>query len=85
MRTAVIIVAGLVLLGVFLLAGRYFFGPGAVARAALVFLPVWLVVAAVNMWAGVARAGYSIAEEAPIFALILAIPAAVALLAWWRL
>jgi hypothetical protein len=30
------------------------------------FIPVWLVAAAVNMWIGVTRAGYSVGEEAPI-------------------
>ena len=85
MRSALIIVAGLALLAVFVLAGRYF-GAGAagtMARAALLFLPVWLVVAAINMGMGLAK-GYSVGEETPIFALIFAIPAAAAVFAWWR-
>jgi hypothetical protein len=32
----------------------------------------------------VAKAGYSVAEEAPIFALVFAVPAAVALFVWWH-
>lgn len=36
------------------------------------------------MWMGVARAGYSVAEEAPIFAVIFAVPAAVALFLCWK-
>jgi len=36
------------------------------------------------MWVGVARAGYSIAEEFPIFLLVFAIPAVVALFIWWK-
>jgi hypothetical protein len=51
----------------------------------LAFLPIWFVTAAVNMWVGVRRAGYSVTEEAPVFALVFAVPAAVALLAWWKL
>lgn len=35
--------------------------------------------------AGVSRAGYSVAEEAPIFLPVFSVPAAVALLAIWRL
>jgi hypothetical protein len=54
------------------------------AKGALYFLPVWFLAAAVNMWMGVAKAGYSVAEEAPIFALIFAVPAAVALFVWWH-
>ncbi len=36
------------------------------------------------MWVGVAKAGYSLAEEAPIFVVVFAVPVAVALLVlWW--
>jgi hypothetical protein len=49
------------------------------------FIPVWLVLAAVNLWVGVTRAGYSVAEEAPIFLVVFAVPAAVALLVAWGL
>jgi hypothetical protein len=45
---------------------------------------VWLVIAAANMWIGVAKAGYSVAAELPIFALIFGVPAAVALLVRWK-
>jgi hypothetical protein len=84
-RTAIIIGAGLILLAIFVLIGRFAGSPAsAMAKGALYFLPVWLIAAAVNMWMGVATAGYSVAEEAPIFVLIFAVPAAVALLAWWH-
>ena len=53
--------------------------------AAKLFIPVWCVIAAVNMWIGVAYAGYSVREEAPILLLNLAVPIAVAVLAAWRL
>jgi hypothetical protein len=36
------------------------------------------------MWVGVARAGYSVAEELPIFLLIFGVPAAAAILIKWR-
>lgn len=36
------------------------------------------------MWVGVAKAGYSVAEELPILALIFGVPAAVAILARWK-
>jgi hypothetical protein len=45
---------------------------------------VWSGLKAVNMWIGVARAGYSVAEEFPIFLLIFAVPAAVAGLVSWK-
>ena len=86
MRTAIIIGAGLILLAIFVLIGRFAGSPvaSAMAKGALYFLPVWFIAAAVNMWMGVAKAGYSVAEEAPIFIVIFAVPAAVALLIWWH-
>lgn len=85
MRTIVIIVGGLVLLGVFAFAG-WRFGGGAqtLVGAVKIFIPVWLVAALINMWIGVTRAGYSVAEELPIFLLIFAVPAAVAGFIWWK-
>ena len=83
-----VIAGGLVLLGLFLLAGRLL-GAGApvagMATAARWFIPVWLIGAVINMWIGVARAGYSVAEEAPIFAVVFAVPAVVVLLVAWGL
>ncbi|HEX9305108.1 MAG TPA: hypothetical protein VGA31_11715 [Thermoanaerobaculia bacterium] len=87
MRSVLIIVGGLFLLGFFVFTGRLLGGgtPQSMVTAAKVFLPVWLVVALVNMWIGVSRAGYSVAEELPIFLAIFAIPAIAAVLIWWRL
>jgi hypothetical protein len=82
MHTIKVLAVGFVLLGIFVLIGR---GPGHGSRAALYFLPVWLTIAALNLWYGVAKAGYSVADEFPIFLLIFAVPSVVALLLWWRL
>ena len=73
-------------MGAFLLIGRLFSAQFAeAARVCLwAFVALWLIVAALNMWAGVAKAGYSLAEELPIFLLIFAVPAASALLIKWR-
>ena len=85
MRTIAIIVGGLLVFGVSaLVVGRTVGGTPSIVVAAKVFIPIWLVVALVNMWMGVARAGYSVAEEAPIFVAIFAIPAAVAAFVWWK-
>ena len=81
MHTIMVIAGGLALLGLCLLAGRFI--GGALAPAALGFVPLWLIGAGVNMWIGVSRAGYSFAQEFPIFLLVFAIPAAFALLVWW--
>ena len=86
-HTIKVIALGFALLVVCLVAGRLIGGAGAstvVARSALVFVVLWLVGAGINMWLGVSKAGYSVAEEAPIFLVVFLIPAAVALLVWWK-
>ena len=87
-HTLKVLAGGLVLLGLFLLGGRLLSASApalGMAGAVRWFIPVWLVAAAVNMWIGVTRAGYSVAEEAPIFLIVFAVPAAVALLVAWAL
>jgi hypothetical protein len=85
MRTIMIIVGGFVLLGLSVLAGRWIGGTGtsSMVTAAKVFIPIWFVAALVNLWMGT-RAGYSVAEELPIFLLIFAAPAVVALFIRWQ-
>ena len=86
MRTAIIIVSGLVLLAILLFAGRFLGKTGAEAAVlgAKVFIPLWLAIAGANLWLGVSQAGYSVMEELPIFLLIFALPAAAAGFAWWK-
>ena len=86
MHTLKVIAGGFILLAVSLLIGRLVGGTPAagVAGAAKLFIPLWLVLAGVNLWIGVTRAGYTVADEAPIFLVVFAVPAAAALLlVWW--
>jgi hypothetical protein len=73
-----------VLLALFVFAGRLFGRPDGMLFGAKIFIPLWLIAALINMWIGVSRAGYSVAEELPIFLLIFALPAAAAAFVWWR-
>jgi hypothetical protein len=87
-HTLKVLAGGLVLLGLFLLGGRVLSASApalGMAGAMRWFIPVWLVAAAVNLWVGVTHAGYSVAEEAPIFVVVFAVPAGVALLCAWAL
>jgi hypothetical protein len=84
MHTLIVIVIGLLLLGACLLMGRNLGDAGGLGRAALSFLPVWLMGAGVNMYIGVKNAGYSVSDELPVFVLVFAVPALVALLVWWK-
>jgi hypothetical protein len=86
MRTALFLVSGLLLMGGFLLLGKLFTGqyPEASRVATLTFVVVWFMVAAVNMWLGVTRAGYSFSDELPIFLLIFVAPAALAGVIKWQ-
>jgi hypothetical protein len=86
-HTVKVIAGGLVLLALLLLVGRWI-GPSpglGMVKAARYFLPLWFVAAGINLWIGVAKAGYSVAEEAPIFLVVFGIPAVVALAVSWKL
>ena len=83
MHTVLVIAAGALLLGAFLLVGKLA-GAASLAIWALAFIPVWLLAAAGNMWFGVKRAGYTWADEFPIFLVVFAVPAVIAGLAWWK-
>lgn len=86
MHMILVMIGGIVLLGLFLLFGHLWGGARPdLVFAAKVFIPVWLAVAAANMWIGVAKAGYSVREELPILLLVFSVPAAVAALLIWRL
>jgi len=86
MHILLVLGGGLILLGLFILFGWLWSASAAgMALAAKAFVPVWLLVAAVNMWVGVAYAGYSAREEFPILLLVFAVPAAAAGIATWRM
>ncbi len=72
MRTLVIIAIGLTLLAVTFAAGRLFGVSFSTLRPW--FTGFWTLTSAVNIYVGVAFAGYRFAEELPIFLLIAAVP-----------
>ena len=87
MRTAIIIMCGFLLWAVCLAAAKL--APGStgasLTTATIVFVVIWFIAAAVNLWVGVSKAGYAFSEELPIFLLIFLLPAAVAVIRWkWR-
>ena len=84
MRSAIIILGGLVTWGVALLVAWRLGGSQLALTAAKWFIAAWLLVALANLWLGVSRAGYSFGEELPIFLAIFAVPAAAAALVWWK-
>ncbi len=86
-HTIKVIAAGFGLLGLCLAIGAWLGSPSSITgltTAAKVFIPLWLLGAGINMWFGVTKAGYSVAEEIPFFLLVFAVPAAVAVLVAWR-
>jgi hypothetical protein len=86
MRTGLFLLAGLLLLAASLLLGRLFSSnyPSAPVVATVTYVALWFVIAGANMWVGVVKAGYSVGEELPIFALIFLLPAAVAAFLKWK-
>ena len=87
MHTVKVIAGGFALLALCLLIGRLVGGPPPATgiAGAKLFIPLWLVAAGVNMWIGVSKEGYTVADEVPIFLVVFGIPAAAALLVVWKL
>lgn len=86
MHMAMVIGGGLLILAVFALFGRLWgHDVASIGVAARWFVPVWAIVALINMWVGVTKAGYTVAQELPILAVVFAVPAAVALLVSWQI
>ncbi|HBS84368.1 hypothetical protein ACTXPD_03865 [Vreelandella alkaliphila] len=81
MHTVMVILAGLVLLAVFVVLARI--ASIRFARLLPVYLVVWLICTAINMWIGVSQAGYSVMQELPFLLIVFAVPAVVAIL-WSR-
>jgi len=86
MRTLIILICGLVLWGGCLGVTRLLGDTGAskMSLVTYVFIALWFLISAGNMWVGVAQAGYSVKEELPIFLLIFSLPVAVALFVQWK-
>lgn len=86
MRTLIFIISGLLLFGLCVLGARFMGagGPGSLWLAVKIFVPLWFIIAAVNMWIGVTQAGYSFGEELPIFLLLFGLPSVVAALIAWK-
>lgn len=86
MHMLLVIVGGIVLSGVFALFGKLWGGDVAgLVTGAKFFIPVWLGVSLVNMWVGVTKAGYTVAQELPILLVVFAVPAALAAILAWQL
>ncbi|WP_226340992.1 hypothetical protein [Gemmobacter serpentinus] len=81
-----VICGGLMLAAVFALFGRLWgHDMAGLVQGLRWFIPVWAGVALVNMWVGVTKAGYSVAQETPILAVVFLVPAALAVLAIWQM
>ena len=86
MRTILFLPSGLLLMASLLIVAKLFSEhfPAALNCAVALGLSLWLATTAANMWIGVSKAGYSVADELPILLLLFAIPAAAAVLVRWR-
>lgn len=83
MHTLYVLLGGFGLLALCVLIGL---GTSSRARGALLFVPIWFLIAAANMMIGVNAAGYTYTQEFPIFILVFGLPAIAALWLWrkWR-
>ncbi len=86
MHMILVIAGGILLFGLFMLF-NYLWGGAATnfAIGAKLFIPLWLVISLVNMWVGVAKAGYSVKEELPILLIVISVPTLFAAVTIWRM
>jgi hypothetical protein len=87
MRTPLFLLVGFLLLAASALLGKLFSSnyPNATYAATLIFVVLWLGISSANLWVGVAKAGYSLNEELPIFLLIFSVPTIAAIFLKWRI
>lgn len=84
MNTLMVIAGGLLLLLLCLQLARIT-GLTSQANATLMFIPLWLLLAASKIIGGIQQPGHTFTGEWPYFLLILAIPTLPALWLWWQL
>jgi hypothetical protein len=86
MRTALFLTSGLLFFSSVLILARLFSEhfPSAPNVALALGLGLWLAATGTNMWIGVSKAGYSVADELPVFLLLFLIPAVAGVLIRWR-
>lgn len=84
-HTVLVLAAGLGLLLACSFFGYAVAGTEGIPKALLGFVALWFLGAAINMAVGVLHAGYSVRDEAPVFVVVFAIPAALALAIWWKI
>jgi hypothetical protein len=86
MRTLLFLLVGFLLLVACVLLGRLFSSnyPGATYAATFIFVVLWLAISTANLWVGVAKGGYTLTEEFPIFLFIFGVPTIVATFLKWR-
>lgn len=85
MHTVKVVGAGVGLLALCVLVGRSSGGRQGMAKGATVFLPLWLLGSGINMYVGVKKAGYPVADELPVAAGVFGGPALAALGLRWKL
>jgi hypothetical protein len=85
-RTVWFMLAGFLLVGASFILGKLFLEthPQANTWATSLFIVIWLALATTNLVAGVTHAGYTVAEELPIFLVIFGVPAVCMLLLRWK-
>jgi hypothetical protein len=85
MHMAQVMLAGVLLLAVFGLFGKLWgHDTVSIATGAKYFIPAWAAIALVNMWVGVTKAGYTLAQELPILLVVFAVPAVAAAIVIWH-
>ncbi len=83
MQTVLVLAGGMILLALCVIFSRVVgFSRSA---GAILFIPLWFVIAAVHLWRSVTGEGAGVDEAFAVFLAIFVTPSALALIVWWRL
>ncbi|MEJ8853405.1 hypothetical protein WKW79_02425 [Variovorax robiniae] len=86
MRTGLFLLAGFLLLAATVIVAKLFSEnfQNAASVAITTFVALWLALTSFNMWVGVSKAGYGVAEELPVWLVLFGVPAVVAIVLKWK-
>ena len=75
MHTVVILICGFALFGIFLAFGwLWHLGPFPSELTTKSFIAVWVIIAFINMWTDINKAGYAFSEELSVLPFVLLPP-----------
>ena len=83
MQSLLVLASGVILLALCVVGSRA--AGFSRSAGAILFIPVWFLIAAVQLWRAVAGEGTHVSEAFPEFLFNFTVPSVLALAVWWHL